>query len=141
MTTPTFNNQAFLEAMARMKQEDNRGNREIFLDLLIAGAEFMSPVELLSGDTESSQVQFTLLTNQEGQPFFPAFTSWDELRKFCGPKNQQTVLLTFDNYANMVLRDGRAAGFVIDPFGACLSFERDMISHLVQRKATQAPLQ
>ena len=34
----------------------------------------------------------------------------------------------------MVLRDNRAAGFVIDPMGACLTFDRNMMEHLVQRK-------
>ena len=64
----------------------------------------------------------------------PAFTCWEELRKLCGPKNQQTLVLTFDDYAAMVLRDNRAAGFVVDPFGSCLSFDRAMMEHLAVRK-------
>ena len=136
-----YNNQALLEAIARMQRENSRESREAVLDLIISGVEFMAPVDILPGEGEASNIQFTLLPNQSGQPFFPAFTSWDELRKLCGPKNQQTVSITFDHYASMVLRDNRAAGFVIDPFGCCLSFEREMISHLVQRKTMQAPPQ
>ena len=136
-----YNNQALLEAIARMQRENSRESREAVLDLIISGVEFMAPVDILPGEGEASNIQFTLLPNQSKQPFFPAFTSWDELRKLCGPKNQQTVSITFDHYASMVLRDNRAAGFVIDPFGCCLSFEREMISHLVQRKTMQAPPQ
>ena len=44
------------------------------------------------------------------------------------------MVLTFDQYAGMILRDNRAAGFVVDPFGACLSFDRAMVEHLVLRK-------
>ena len=34
----------------------------------------------------------------------------------------------------VVLVNNRAAGFVIDPFGCCLSFDRGMVAHLVQRR-------
>ena len=30
--------------------------------------------------------------------------------------------------------DMAAQGFVVDPFGSCLSFDRAMMNHLVQRK-------
>lgn len=132
---------ALVSAIAQMQKENSRESREAVLDLIISGVEFLAPVEILPGHGESSDLKFTLLPNQSGQPFFPAFTGWEELRKLCGPKNQQTVALTFDHYANMILRDNRAAGFVIDPFGCCLSFEREIISHLVQRKTMQAPPQ
>ena len=132
---------ALVSAISQMQKENSRESREAVLDLIISGVEFLAPVEILPGQGESSDLKFTLLPNQSGQPFFPAFTGWEELRKLCGPKNQQTVALTFDHYANMILRDNRAAGFVIDPFGCCLSFEREIISHLVQRKTMQAPPQ
>ena len=124
-----LHNDALLEAIARMQKEDNRVNREAVLDLIIMEGQFLAPA-----DIQGDNVQFTLIQNQDGQVYFPAFTGWDELRKLCGPKNQQTVMLGFDHYAGMVLKDKRAAGFVIDPFGACLSFERPMMEYLVQRK-------
>ena len=100
-------------------------------------AHILSPEEATVSGGEGTAIQFQLLPNQEGQPFFPAFTGWEELRKLCGPKNQQTLLLSFDDYAAMILRDNRGAGFVIDPFGCCLSFDRAMVEHLVGRKAEQ----
>ena len=113
---------ALLDAISQMQKENSRESREAVLDLIISGVEFLAPVEILPGQGESSDLKFTLLPNQSGQPFFPAFTGWEELRKLCGPKNQQTLLLSFDDYAAMVLRDKRAAGVVVDPFGCCLSF-------------------
>ena len=131
-------------AVERMNRENSRESREAVLDLVITTARFLAPVtitpapeEQAGGQTalgQGTQIQFQLLANQEGQPFFPAFTGWEELRKLCGPKNQQTLVLTFDDYAAMVVRDVRAAGFVVDPFGACLSFDRAMVEHLVERK-------
>ena len=140
--TMELDNRALLTAAERMGRENTRESREAVLDAVISSAQFLAPVNLLSPeegavDGGGAAVQFQLLPNQEGQPFFPAFTSWEELRRLCGPKNQQTLLLSFDDYAAMILRDGRGAGFVIDPFGCCLSFDRVMVAHLVQRKAGQ----
>lgn len=130
-----LDNAPLLRAIARMQTENSRESREAVLDLIIAQAQFLAPADIVP-ETEGKEtaLRFQLLTNQEGQPFFPAFTGWEELRKLCGPKNQQTLVLTFDDYAAMVLRDNRAAGFVVDPFGSCLSFDRAMMNHLVQRK-------
>ena len=96
------------------------------------------PEEDAQAPGRDAAIQFQLLPNQEGQPFFPAFTGWEELRKLCGPKNQQVLLLSFSDYAGMILRDNRAAGFVVDPFGCCLSFDHSMVGHLAQRKVQQA---
>ena len=146
MTKPLENPQ-LLAAVERMNRENSRESREAVLDLVISSARFLAPVTITPpqaspGQTALGQgtaIQFQLLTSQAGQLFFPAFTSWEELRKLCGPKNQQTLLLTFDDYAAMLLRDGRGAGLVIDPFGCCLSFDRDMAAHLAARKAEKFP--
>ena len=136
-------NPELAQAIARMNQENDRQSREAVLDLVLSSARFLAPVTITPAPQEEggqaalgqgTAIQFQLLSNQEGQPFFPAFTNWEELRRLCGPKNQQTLVLTFDDYAAMVLRDNRAAGFVVDPFGACLSFDRAMVEHLVERK-------
>ncbi len=136
-----LHNEALLQAIERMQRINDRASREAVLDLVITQAQFLAPVDILPGEGGEQNIQFMLLPNQTGQPFFPAFTGWEELRKLCGPKNQQTVAMTFDQYAGMILKDNRAAGFVIDPFGCCLSFDREMVSHLVQRKTLSAPPQ
>ena len=136
-----LHNEALLSAIEHMNKVNDRASREAVLDLVIAQAQFISPVEILPGENGEQNIQFALLPNQANQPFFPAFTSWEELRKLCGPKNQQTLVMTFDQYAGMILKDNRAAGFVIDPLGCCLSFDREMVSHLVQRKTLSAPPQ
>ena len=146
--TMELDNQVLLSAVERMGRENSRESREAVLDLVISSARFLAPVDITplpeSGEGNQARlgagtaIQFQLLSNQEGQPYFPAFTSWEELRRLCGPKNQQTLVLSFDDYAGMILRDSRGAGFVIDPFGVCLSFDRAMVEHLVRRKEEQA---
>ena len=137
--TKPLRNPELLAAVARMNREQSRESREAVLDLVISSARFLAPVTIAPAPGEDfpgqqATIQFQLLPNQNHQPFFPAFTSWEELRKLCGPKNQQTLLLAFPDYAKMVLGDGRADGFVIDPFGCCLSFDRAMMEHLARRR-------
>lgn len=86
-------------AVERMRRENSRESREAVLDLVITTARFLAPVTITPAPEEQdpgeaalgqgTQIQFQLLTNQEGQPFFPAFTSWEELRKLCGPKTSR----------------------------------------------------
>lgn len=141
--TKPLHNPELLAAVERMNREQSRESREAVLDLVISTARFLAPVTITPAPDgnldEGTAIQFQLLANQEHQPFFPAFTSWEELRKLCGPKNQQTLVLSFPDYAKMVLQDGRAAGFVIDPFGCCLSFDRPMLEHLVRRRQEKFP--
>ena len=134
----SLNNQPLLAAVQRMQRENTRESREAVLDLIITTARFLAPADLNEQDGQETQIAFQLIPNQDGQTFFPAFTGWEELRKLCGPKNQQTLVLSFDDYAGMVLNDNNAAGFVLDPFGACLSFDRAMIGHLVARKQSKS---
>lgn len=142
--TKPLTNPELLAAVDRMNREQSRESREAVLDLVISTARFLAPVTITPAPGEDAAapettIQFQLLPNQMNQPFFPAFTSWEELRKLCGPKNQQTLVLSFPDYVKMVLQDGRAAGFVIDPFGCCLSFDRAMMEHLVQRRQEKFP--
>lgn len=142
--TKPLSNPELLAAVERMNREQSRESREAVLDLVISTARFLAPVTITPAPGEEVPgqevtIQFQLLSNQSNHPFFPAFTSWEELRKLCGPKNQQTLVLSFPDYAKMVLQDGRAAGFVIDPFGSCLSFDRAMMEHLVQRRLEKFP--
>ena len=126
-------------AVERMGRENSRESREAVLDIVISTARFLAPVTIVPAPgrdvpDQDAQIQFQLLANQDEKRFFPAFTNWEELRKLCGPKNQQTLVLSFDDYAGMVLRDKRAEGFVVDPFGTALTFDKAMMEHLVVRK-------
>lgn len=55
------------------------------------------------------------------------------------PRDQQTLVLTFDDYASMLQRDSRAAGFVVDPFGDSLTLDRETVARLARQKAEGTP--
>lgn len=137
------------EALAALHRENTPANQDRALRELMTQAHLLAPVVLtpapspaVSGQTtleQNTAIQFQLISSQEGRPFFPAFTNWGELRKLCGPRDQQTLVLTFDDYASMLQRDSRAAGFVVDPFGDSLTLDRETVARLARQKAEGTP--
>lgn len=138
-----ISNPQLVEALATLHKENTPLNQGKVLDLVLHHASFLAPVILapvpkgsnvppqLQGKTA---IQFQLITTKDGRPFFPAFTDWTELRKFCGPKQQQTVLLRFDDYVAMLQRNDKAHGFVINPMGLSLTLDRGTVMSLFKKK-------
>lgn len=140
-TSKPIENPLLLRALELLHQNNTPTNQNTVLDEIMMRAHFLAPVEITpSKDSHSEDmVQFQLISSQDGRNFFPAFTDWNELRKLCGPKDQKTVVLTFDDYAAMLAGDGRAAGFVVNPFGGTpLTLDRDFVTSLAKQKQEQA---
>ena len=139
-TTKPIENPALLQALSKLHQNNTPENQNRVLDEIVMYAHFLAPVELApvkEGGTEDV-VQFQLISSQDGRTFLPAFTDWSELRKLCGPKDQKTVVLTFDDYASMLAGDSRAAGFVVNPLGTPLTLDRDFVLFLAKQKQEKA---
>lgn len=140
-------NPQLVEALAALHKENTPQNQGKVLELVLNHASFLAPVILapvpkgqnvppqLQGKTA---IQFQLITTKDGRPFFPAFTDWDELHKFSKLKDQRVVMLRFDNYAQMVLKDNRTAGMVVNPLGMSLTLDRKTLESLAKRKAELA---
>ena len=140
-----ISNPQLVEAMQALHQENTPLNQGKVLDLVLNHAAFLAPVILAPQNADAPQnlkgktaIQFQLTTTKDGRAFFPAFTDWQELRKFCGPKEQKVVILRFDNYADMVLRDNRTAGLVVNPMGLSLTLDRENMERLAKKKAELA---
>lgn len=140
-----ISNPQLVEAMEALHKENTPLNQGKVLDLVLNHAAFLAPVILAPQGPNAPQnlkgktaIQFQLTTTKDGRAFFPAFTDWQELNKFCGPKEQKVVMLRFDNYAHMVLQDNRIAGLVINPRGLSLTLDRDNIDRLAKKKAELA---
>jgi hypothetical protein len=139
-TSKPIENPTLLRALDQLHKCNTPENQNTVLDEVMMRAHFLAPVEIAPGkDTNSEDVvQFQLISSQDGRNFFPAFTDWNELRKLCGPKDQKTVVLTFDDYAAMLAGDGRAAGFVVNPLGTPLTLDRDFVAFLAKQKQEKA---
>ena len=141
-------NPELVEALAALHQENTPQNQGRVLELvlhhavLLAPAVVTPPPQAQQGGTaaadQKTAIQFQLITTKDGRPFFPAFTDWTELRKFCGPKQQQTLLLRFDDYVAMLQRNDKAHGFVINPMGLSLTLDRKSLENMAKKKAELA---
>ena len=103
-------------------------------------ATFISPVVINSENQEPDEdgktgIDFHMLENTDKQKFFMAFTDLDEMEKWKKKEEQQTAILSFDEYASMVLdKESVSEGFVINPFGENLIFNKRLITSLFQQK-------
>jgi len=96
-------------------------------------ARFITPVDLSPRTEEASFSLHMLQEAESGRSFYIAFTDWGELRKWRGEAGQKVLVLTFDDYARLVL-DGRldSGGFIVNPFGGNVVFDRAMIEAVRQ---------
>ncbi len=76
-----------------------------------------------------------MITTQDGKSFYPAFTDWEELKKWSAlTAPPKTLVLSFDDYAGMVLGKEGAAGVVINPFSDNFLLNYETLAHLRTQK-------
>lgn len=104
---------------------------------ICTSARFLSVVHPADDfSAENPNYEFPVLTTSgHGYIFYPIFTDIEELRKWNQEEDVQTLVLTLDNYAEMVASDPKIHGLVINPYGANFSIERDMVEFLKVQKA------
>ena len=122
-------NPALKQAMEGLhKGQHTREEQMITLQLLMQ-AQLLAPVSVTQGRGDA-QVHFQLLSTQDDRTFFPAFTDQEELKKCFDRPEQQTLVLTFSDYARMILKDKSAQGLVVNPLGYSLTLEQPLVEYL-----------
>lgn len=127
------------QAMEAMHAGQNgREEQMVTLNLLLL-ANLLAPVNVLEGLGEGTQVQFQLLATEDGRAFLPAFTDLEQLKLGFPGDDQKTLVLTFADYARMILQDNAAEGLVVNAFDASLTLERPLVEFLdkVQKEQEQ----
>ena len=119
------------------KGNHSREEQMVTLQLLLK-AQLLAPVSVTQGKGEA-QGHFQLLSTQDDRAFFPAFTDLEELRKCFDKPDQQTLVLAFDDYARMILKDKSAQGLVVNALGNSLPLEPPLVEYLdkVQKEETK----
>lgn len=117
---------------------------EFFVELI--SAHLLTPIteDSLIGCTEGQSIlkegatiKFIHLSDDTGNDYIPAFTDWDELRKWNNAKNIKTLILSFDDYKALVSGDESSLkGFVLNPFGQNILFDKDLIQRVEERTTT-----
>lgn len=136
-------------AIKEMKESNTKECQDHVINEVMK-AHFISPVNISpapgpSSDSsevvlkENTTINFNIIENTANQQFFLSFTDWQELGKWNKGENQQTLILTFDDLAAMVLdKKGNSEGFVINPYGENIIFNKTMIEALREDKERRA---
>ena len=108
----------------------------------LRSAVFLAPVIFKKKLTSSTptlikdgDLQFITLTNTEGEVFLPAFTDWDELRKW-NKDHTQILSLSAGNYAD-IIKNISAKGVSINPYTHDLSLlpvHLDILHKIIELK-------
>ena len=111
---PTIKNPALVSAMAEFKAKQNPQTEKEMLDA-IAEASFIAPIalqkqldEVEPDENGQRQMQASLMavSNKDGSKFFPAFTDWLEFLKWKNDPEADTMVITFDQYCGILLKQG-----------------------------------
>lgn len=99
---------------------------------IVVKAQFLSVVIETEEIQENGEpvMRMPMLTAGDGKGFYPVFTDQENLEKWEQMKAAKTLTLTFDDYADMMQKNGQAAGIVINPFSHNFVLVREMIADL-----------
>lgn len=135
-----------LLAAARVKrtQEYIKDITNLIFEEIATQAHFLSIIELsqepvANGDgtatfQKDSMMRMPMISTQDNKHFYPVFTDWGEIRKWINCPSNKTMILDFDNYAEMIVKDDKIEGIAINPFGANFILDRKAIEHIKTRK-------
>lgn len=148
---PPVGNPALKAAITKLKGENTPQNLNVVINEMMRTV-FMAPAVIDLGGQKpqtdargrialpkNTKINFLLLTDQRGKRYYMAFTDPQELKKWQkAPKSFQSMMLRFDDFANMLEKNKEAAGLIINPFGENIRFETPMIASLKKQKAELA---
>lgn len=142
----SVSNPMLMGAIELVKAEDTPEHKKMVSDEIVK-AVYLTPAKVTpvppEGETklpQGSNVQLPVIATPNGTQFFMAFTDKAELKKWKDDEEQQTLAMSFDDYAMMMFRkDGQGnpspvAGFVINPQGANIIVPKEMVAQYIAAK-------
>lgn len=142
----SVSNPLLIGAIELMKADGTPEHRKMVSDEIVKAC-YLTPAKVTpippEGETKlppGSNVQLPVLAAPNGKQFFMAFTDKTELKKWKDDEEQQTLAMTFDDYAMMMFRkDGEGntspvAGLVINPFGVNIIVPKEMVAQYIAAK-------
>ncbi|SMC29646.1 SseB protein N-terminal domain-containing protein [Clostridium acidisoli DSM 12555] len=135
-------NKKLVEIMQKIKNDKSRETE--FLDELLK-AKFLCPVLMnLKSNSKSNRgkiilnegttINLSSISSKNGMNYLMAFTDWTELSKWKSQPNQQTLILSYNDYQAIILKDDSTyEGFVINPYGENIVLEKNLIQNITQR--------
>lgn len=101
---------------------------------LVMNTRFISPVTIEDAGNGDQNITFRLLRSNEGDRYFPVFTSSEDLALWKETESGETAQFIFDNYANMLAVNAECKGFVVNPFSDNFKVEKDLAAQWLEQK-------
>lgn len=136
-------NDDLVESIKNAKEDASQENTVKMLNQVVR-AKLLAPISLdkapvMEGEDgqvvleKDTTVSFELIKAQNGDLYYPVFTDGEELRKCSAEKNQHSMIVNFEDLANIILNQGKAVrGFVINPMGQNICFTSEMIEGMIR---------
>lgn len=136
-------NDELLESIKKAKEDASQENTVKLLNQVVR-AKLLAPISLdkppvMEGEDgqvaleKDTTVSFELIKAQNGDLYYPVFTHGEELRKCSTEQNQHSMIVNFEDLANIILGQGKAVrGFVINPMGENICFTSEMIEGMMK---------
>ena len=145
---PAFNPK-LKETIAVLKEENNPKNlnaviNELVRSPLLAPANFdlqgqPAPTPGPDGRVQlpkNTKINLIMVNSPEGKHYYLAFSDWDAVHEWQkeSKQGQQVIMLRFDDFANMTIKNPEASGLVVNPGENSLRLERPLIESVKKQK-------
>ncbi len=135
-------NPALVRAIEAARQDSTEQNWAQVVRAAMA-ARFLTPIDMkprsAASGRENTFSLHMLKDSEDGKRYYLAFTDRDEMGRWCRDEEQRVLVLSFDDYTRLVLY-GRIAvnGFVLNPYGGNVVFNRAMLEAIRMRNEGRA---
>lgn len=133
-------NDSLLESIHAMQKDPGTDNIVKMFNEVVT-AKLLAPISLDQDPTiekdnvyleKDTTISFELIKAANGDLYYPVFTHGEELKKCSKEQDQHTIIVSFEDLANMIINQGKVVkGFVINPMGENICFTTDMIESMI----------
>lgn len=142
-----FRNTAMKQAIKSLRQDENPITIQHMRDCLVVGQLLVpaqwdkDPVKDNHGQmvfSPDTKFQLMVIADDEGNYYFPMFTSMEELRKWDKDEEVQSLVMTFDQYLPFVkVAQNDIQGIVIDPYSENVPLSCEYIIDISEQKDSE----
>ena len=150
---PNLENEALVATMNALRENETPDTQNKFLQEAVK-AKYFAPVDIINEDgsllqgtgkmeiPQNSKFNFKLVTNQNGEQFFPLFTDVEEFQKWNKSEQIRAIVVVFPQMANLVdKKSDSVKGFVLNPMTQNLVFTKDLLDSILEHaKKKQAEM-
>lgn len=92
---------------------------------------------------KNAKISMVMLNTKDGKHYYLAFSDWDavhEWQKTAAAQGRQIMMLRFDDFANMLQKNKKASGIILNPGENSLRLEAPLIESVKKQKDTMAQM-